>query len=138
MTTSRIRFGTQPGSPALAGPGIALKAERREYPLAGGPVWIHGCCRLAKEELAGDRKDLLRGVFVTAVEAFRQNPATAALLGEHLVFDDDVEDAGDDYLAFFSFDLMETVPMPRAPFSFTVHASFFRHVSNVLFIRFTG
>lgn len=138
MTTSRIRFGAQPGSPALAGPGIALAADAREYPPAGGPVWIHGCCRLAKKELAGDRKDLLRGVFVTAVEAFRQSPGSACLLGGHLVFDDDVEDAGDDLLAFFSFDLAETVPVPKAPFSFLVHASFFRYTSNVLFIRFTG
>ena len=138
MTTSRIRFGTQPGSPALTGPGIALAAERREYPTAGGPVWIHGCCRLAKEDLAGDRKEMMRGVFVTAVEAFRQNSATAALIGEHLVFDDDVEDLGGDYLAFFSFDLMETVPIPKAPFTFTVHASFFHYLSNVLLIRFTG
>jgi hypothetical protein len=60
------------------------------------------------------------------------------MIGPHLVFDDDVEDTGSDYLVFFSFNLFETIPIPKAPFTFIVHASLFHHISNFLFIRFTA
>lgn len=139
MDTNRIRFGEQPESPVLQGQGIVISVTNHEYPInATEHIWIHGCCRMAKDNHSGDRKDLIKGIFITAIEMFRQQPVTANMIGPHLVFDDDVEDTGSDYLVFFSFNLFETVPIPKAPFSFIVHASFFQHISNFLFIRFTA
>lgn len=129
-----VVFGRKPESPLLHKPGIVLKVLQGESPLKG-PVWVYGCCRIGREGFKADKKSLPCAVFVTAIEAYRQRPATSNLIREQIVFEDDVEEEGNDYVIYFQFDLFKTAGLPAAPFTFIVHASFLNHISNFVVVE---
>ncbi len=133
METIRLGFGRKPESPGIQTPGLLLKILAQEFSLSRKePLWTYGCCRIGKNEWPGDRKEIPGAIFITAVEMFRQQPLSANLLRETIVFEDDVLDAGNDYLLYFHFNLLETVKIPLAPVSFIVHASFGQYLSNFI------
>ena len=139
MKPKRLQFGRTPETPKLDAPGIALYTPGNVFALDGqAAIRISGCARAAKKDSPADKKALAGGIFITAVEAYEQHALCANLLQHHILFEDDMVDAGKDYVISFSFDLMQSVPIPMAPFTFFVHASFLRHVSNCLVIQLTG
>lgn len=139
MDKSRLSFGMRPESPSLRRSGIILKILKHEFSLSSKePIRIYGCCRIGKEDLRVDKKSLPAGVFVSAVEVFGQRPVSANMIREQIVFEDDIEDQGTDYVFYFQFDLVEAVRIPLAPFTFIVHASFFNYVSNLFRIELTA
>jgi hypothetical protein len=136
METGRLSFGMNPESPLLQQPGIVLKVLKQEFSVSKKePIRIHGCCRIVKKDLKVDKKNLPAGIFVTAVEMFGQQPVSSNLLGEHIVLEDDIVDQGSDYIVYFHFNLVETVKIPIAPFSFIIHASFYHYISNFICIE---
>ena len=136
MKTSRLSFGKQPDSPVLQAPGIILKMPRDGFSLSKKePIWIYGCCRIGKKELNADKKQFPSGIFITAVELFRQQPVSANVIGDHIIFEDDIVDTGNDYMVFFHVNPFETARIPVAPSSFIMHASFHNHISNFVFIE---
>ena len=139
MTPKRLQFGRTPQTPALERPGIVLSAAAGPFSLNNkAAVRIHGCARLAKQDRPRDKTALAAGLFVTAVEAYRQVPVCANLIQDHVLFEEDVIDTGEDVVIHFSFSLMDSLPIPEAPLTCFVHASFFSHVSNSLIVTLTG
>ena len=136
MTTKRLHLGRSAQTPTLEHPGIVLSAAGSHFSLGDkAAMRIHGCARLAKQDRTPEKKELAGGIFIAAVEAFGQVPVCANLIQDHILFEDDVIDAGRDFVIHFDFNLMESLPIPQAPFTFFVHASFFHHCSNTLIIQ---
>lgn len=139
MTLPRLTFGRTPETPELKAPGIVLQAARLRFPPdPAQPIPIVGHARQAKARAPADRKALAAGIIIIAIEAHRQQPVSANLLQNHILFEEDIIDAGDDYAIPFAFDLRRSLALPSAPFTFFVHAGFFSHVSNTLVIQLSG
>jgi hypothetical protein len=136
MTIKRLQLGRSAQTPALSHPGIVLSAAGSQFSLGNkAAMRIHGSARLAKQDRPQEKKELAAGIFITAVEAFRQVPVCANMIQDHVLFEDDVIDTGQDIVIHFDFNLMESLPLPQASFTFFVHASFFQHYSNTLIIQ---
>lgn len=139
MTIARLQFGKTPETPELKSPGIVLQAARLRFsPDPAEPIPIVGHARRAKAQAPADIKALAAGIIVTAIEAYGQQPVSANLLQNHILFEEDIVDAGNDYAIPFAFDLRQSLALPAAPFTFFVHAGFFSHVSNILVIQLSG
>lgn len=139
MIIPRLTFGRTPETPELNAPGIVLRATRLQFsPDPSQPIPIVGHARQVKTQAPADKKSLAAGIVVIAIEAYRQQPVSANLLQNHILFEEDIIDAGDDYAIPFAFDLRQSLALPNAPFTFFVHAGFYNHVSNSLVIQLTG
>ena len=130
MNIASLSFGRTAASPIVYGVGIeiALDPGPPRVPRRQG-ITVHGACRLPKLAPPLTRLDLLLGVFLTTVNALQQMPQTANLVGERLVFEDDVEVMGDEWLACFRCDIV-TVDDLAPPYY--LHASLREHVSGIL------
>ena len=89
-------------------------------------VLVHGCCKVPRT--AFERLDALRAVFVTTVSAQNQVPQMASLLGDRLVFDEDVDQNGGAWVGSFRFELA----MPETAGLYFLHVAVGPWVSNVV------
>lgn len=130
MRIASLSFGRTAASPIVYGTGIeiALDPGPPRVPRRQG-ITVHGSCRLPKLEAPLTRIDLLLGVFLTTVNAQQQMPLTASLVGDRLVFEDDVDVMGDEWLANFRCDIV-TVDDLAPPYY--LHATLREHVSNIV------
>jgi len=130
MDIEQVSFGAAAG--ALAAPAVGVVIDVGPHPSGeAGRVVVRGACRVPRAEAPAPRIDLPRGIFLTLVEAAEQRPFTAPLVGDRLVFEDDVEIVGDDYVIDFRGVLSTVRAVTGAYF---LHASFFGHVSNVVWV----
>jgi hypothetical protein len=137
MNAARLSFGRKAESPTLTEPGIELKCPRDRFSLGDrAPIWVYGCCRIGKDHLNVDKQELPAGIFITAIEIFQQRSVSANVVADYFVFEDDIIEEGGDYVLYFHFNLLESLNIPRAPFTFLLHASFFHYVSNVIPLEF--
>jgi hypothetical protein len=131
MHIESLIFGRDALTPVAHAAGIVIHASP-------GPnaqrVVIRGACKIANADapLAGALAP--HGVFLTAIEALEQRPFTIPLVGQRLVFPEDVTVLNDDLL----FEFCAMLDASRAMTGpYYLHASFFEHVSNVLHVPFT-
>jgi hypothetical protein len=133
MQILEVKFGQLGGSPSLSTSGIVLRVSRGPQPPGGpSPLVVHGHCRLEKRELPADKLDLLRGLFLIVVSAPDQRTVAANLAGGRLLFDDDVMDAGDAWVADFRC-VLDATGRTRPVY---LHAACHQYVSNVIRIEF--
>lgn len=136
MKKGLIRLGQTKDSPVLSVPGIVLKIPRDRISLGRNePLPVYGCCRMAGQDLTVDKRELLYGLSMTVVEAYTQTPISVSLIGDQVVFEDDVIQAADTCLGFFECNLVEVFRLGHAPFFGYVHASSHQHVSNIVGVR---
>ena len=130
MRINSLSFGPTVRAPALRGPGVALTVARGQE---RGPVLvIQGTCRANKAELPQGKLALPANVLLVGVHLPTQFAATVNLVGaERLLFDEDVEQEGDDFVARFRCELDPSTSMPG---SFCLHASFRQYVSDILWV----
>jgi hypothetical protein len=123
-----MSFGADAETPAQHGPGITIRAVPHA---AGGPgcTLVRGACRVPVGSARVGRLDLPHGIFLTAVDAASQRPATARLVGDRLIFEEDVTSAHGDYIIEFRC-VVSTARLSAG--ACYLHASFFEHVSNIV------
>jgi hypothetical protein len=138
MLIRSLSFKPTEKAPVLqtSGVGILLGREmRRESesaPEREVPV-VYGSCRMPKSAFPASRLDLPRALFLIAINAPDQRPAAWHLAGmdRTLLYEDDVLDIGDDWVASFSFEL-EVSATTGDPF--LLHVSLLEHVSDFLWV----
>jgi hypothetical protein len=129
MRIRSLTFGRTARTPPLRGPGIAITVTHE--PERDPGLVIYGACRAPKVDLPQGRQELPRGVLLVAINPVTQGSYSLNLVGQHLVFEDDVEEEGADCVASFRCAL-EPGFTGRAPTLF--HASFRQHVSDILWV----
>src|SRR3954471_15216900 len=127
MKILSLSFGRTARTPALKGAGIAL-AVTREPEREPGMI-VYGACRVDKAELPFGRVDLPRGIFLVGVHPWSQRAASVNLVGDRLVFEDEIEDEGPSYLSSFRCAVDPTTSMVGP---FFLHAHLRQHVSAIL------
>jgi hypothetical protein len=123
-----MSFGADAETPAQHGPGVTIRVAPHA---AGGPgcYLVRGACRVPAGEARAGRLELPHGIFMTAIETMNQRPATAPVVGDRLIFEEDVTSAHGDYIIEFRC-LVSTARLTAG--ACYLHASFFEHVSNVV------
>ena len=135
MQNDMIQLGRSHASPTLATPGILLATTANpHFQSSGRRLWIHGFCRIPKSATL-ERRSVLSGLTLTAIEIYNQTPTTLNPIGKKLVFDDDIEDLGREWGACFSIDPMAWLRVSIRPYAFMLHASLYQYLSNVIYIR---
>ncbi|NMO14357.1 hypothetical protein HPC49_02610 [Pyxidicoccus fallax] len=129
MRILSLTFGRTARTPALKAPGIAIAVTREPEREPG--LIVYGTCRARRTDVPAGREALPRGVLLVAVNPVTQGSAVLNLVEDRLVFDDDVEEEGSDYVASFRCVLEPSTSMV-APMFF--HASFRQYVSDVLWV----
>ncbi|MCC6552290.1 MAG: hypothetical protein IT372_04610 [Polyangiaceae bacterium] len=124
-----LSFGGDAETPVQHGAGITIAA----FPFPGvgmsGHHLVRGACRVARAAARAGRLALPHGIFFTGVDAWGQRTSTAPLVGDRVIFEDDVLVAGDDYVIELRC-VVVTARLTAGPTY--LHASFFEHVSNVV------
>ena len=137
MYGNTIELGRQPASPVLSKPGLAIALPNNPFRRTGGPrPMLYGCLREPKATAPPQRRKLLDGLFLTAVEIQDQSPSSRNLFERKAVFDDDIQDFGTDWGAWFHLDLQEWLQIAAPTYAFMLHASSRQFVSNVIYVRF--
>ncbi|CAM2010072.1 hypothetical protein [Acanthopleuribacter pedis] len=137
MVKTTIEMGRQANSPVLSKPGLALVLPNNPYRMrGGGKPMVYACLREPKQNTGPDQRRLLDGLFVHTVEVHTQTPLSFHLFAKKRVFDDDITDFGDDWCAWFHFDLAALLLVAAPQYGFMLHASSRQFVSNALYVRF--
>lgn len=137
MQRTAIEMGRHPSSPVLSQPGLALTLPNNPYRLGGAqkPI-VYMCLREPKASAPADRRRLLDGLFLHTVEIHTQTPTSFHLFAKKRVFDDDIQDMGDQWTAWFHFDIAPLLAVAAPQYSFMLHASSRQLISNALYVRF--
>jgi len=129
MQIRSLSFGRTARTPPLRGPGISITVTQEPEQDPG--LVIYGACQAPKADLPQGRQELPRGILLVAINPITQGSLVRNLVGERLVFEDDVEEVGNDYVVSFRCAL-EPGFTGRAPTLF--HVSFRQHVSDILWV----
>jgi hypothetical protein len=124
-----LTFGRTARTPPLRGLGIAITVTQEPEQDPG--LVIYGACRAPKADLPQGRTELPRGIVLVAINPITQGSYVINLVGERLVFEDDVEEVGSDCVVSFRCTLE---PGFSGVLPTLVHASFRQHVSDVLWV----
>ncbi len=129
MKIRSLTFGRTARTPALRGPGIAITVTKEPQQDPG--LVVYGTCRIPKAALPMGRQELPRGVVLVAINPVTQGSYVVNLVGERLVFEDDVEEEGNDCVAAFRCALEPgfTGTLPTL-----FHASCRQYVSDILWV----
>jgi hypothetical protein len=129
MRIRSLTFGRSSRTPALRGLGIAITVTKEPQQDPG--LVVYGTCRLSKADLPAGRQELPRGIVLVAINPITQGSYVVNLVGERLVFEDDVEEEGSDCVVSFRCAL-------EPGFSGTLptlfHASCRQYVSDILWV----
>jgi len=138
MLIRSLSFKPTAKAPALqtSGVGILLSREMRresESVPEREVLAVYGSCRMPKSAFPSSRLELPRALFLIAINGPDQRPAAwhLASMDRTLLYEDDVLDAGNDWVASFSFVLDESA---TAGDPFLLHVSLFDHVSGFLWV----
>jgi len=135
MQNTIIQLGRKAATPKLQNPGILLSPTTNpHFKSSSPPLLVHGICRIPKSPNL-ERRALLSGLTLTAIEIYNQNPTTLNPIGKKLVFEDDIEDIGSCWGACFSIDAIAWLGVAIRPYAFMLHASLYQYVSNVVYLR---
>lgn len=129
MRILSLTFGRTARTPSLGGPGIAITVTRKPEEDPG--LIVYGACRARQAGHFGGRQELPRGVLLVAVNPATQGSAVLNLVEGRLVFEDDVEEEGTDFVFSFRCVLEPSTGMVAPMF---LHASFRQYVSDVLWV----
>ncbi|WP_342376810.1 hypothetical protein NVS55_36325 [Myxococcus stipitatus] len=129
MRIRSLAFGRTARTPSLRGPGIAIRFTHE--PERDPGAVIYGVARAPKVELPQGRQELPRGILLVAINPYTQGSFVLNLVGERLVFEDDVEEDGSDFVAAFRCAL-EPGFTGHSPA--LIHATFRQHVSDILWV----
>lgn len=123
-----MSFGADAETPQQHVPGITIRATPHA---AGGPGChlVRGACRVSAGAARVGRLELPHGILLTAVDAASQRPATAPLVGDRLIFEEDVRSAHGDHIIEFRC-VVSTARHSTGPCY--LHAAFFEHISNIV------
>ncbi len=137
MQTTPIEMGRHASSPVLSQPGLALALPNNPYRRSGShkPI-VYICLREPKQDAPPDRRRFLDGLFLHTVEIHTQTPTSFHLFAKKRVFDDDIQDMGDQWAAWCHFDLAPLLAVAAPEYGFMLHASSRQFVSNALYVRF--
>jgi len=129
MRIRSLTFGRTARTPPLKGPGIAITVTKE--PKQDPGLVVYCTCRIPKTDLPVGRQELPRGIVLVAINPVTQGSYVVNLVGERLVFEDDVEEVGNDCIASFRCAL-------EPGFSGTMptlfHASCRQYVSDILWV----
>jgi hypothetical protein len=134
MQIHSLSFGRTPDTPpVVAGMAIALEppavtASRSPQPRG---QMILGACRVSAEVGGEDGIEVARAIFLTAAGGSGPNVFTTNLVGERLVYEQDVQRLGDDWICAFRCELDVSTVLPG---SFLLHGSLFNAISNSLWV----
>jgi hypothetical protein len=129
MRIRSLTFGKTSRVPPLRGPGIAITVTKE--PAQDPGLVVYGTCRAPKTDLPQGRQELPRGILLVAINPITQGSYVLNLVGERLVFEDDVEEEGSECAVSFRCAL-EPGFSGTQPTLF--HASFRQYVSDVLWV----
>ncbi|HZH13606.1 MAG TPA: hypothetical protein VE057_04500 [Archangium sp.] len=126
MRILSLSFGRAARTPSLSSPGLALTVTRE--PERDRGLVLYGACRASKAALPVGKLALPAGVQLVGIHLPTQHAASINLVGQRLVFDEDVEQEGNDFVARFRCVLDPSTSMPGP---FCLHASFRQYVSDI-------
>jgi hypothetical protein len=129
MQIRSLIFGRTANTPPLRGLGIAITVTKEPEKDPG--LVIYGTCRIPKAELPQGRQELPRGILLVAINPITQGSEVVNLVGQRLVFEDDVEEVGSDCAVSFRCALE---PGFNGVQPTLFHASCRQHISDILWI----
>lgn len=138
MKSYTVHTGPTQDSPKRYEAGISIHVPETVSSLrANQPMMLYGCLRLSKSEFQDNKPGMPARIFLSAVELFTQQPNTLNLLGQQIVFEDDILEEDDDYLFYFDVDLKTALQLHQSPLILMIHASAHQHVSDIITIETT-
>ena len=129
MRIRSLTFGKTSRVPPLRGPGIAITVTKE--PAQDPGLVVYGTCRASKADLPQGRQELPRGIVLVAINPITQGSYVVNLVGERLVFEDDVEEVGSECTVSFRCALE---PGFSGVMPTLFHASFRQYVSDILWV----
>lgn len=129
MQIRSLTFGRTARTPELRSPGLTITVTQEPDQDPG--LVIYGTCRAPKAEFPQGRQELPRGILLVAINPHTQGSIVRNLVGDRIVFEDDVEEVGSDCVVSFRCAL-EPGFTGKLPTLF--HASFREHVSDILWV----
>jgi hypothetical protein len=129
MRILSLSFGRTARTPALRGYGVAITPTRE--PERDPGLVIYGACRASRADVPPGKLELPRGIVLVAADSGSGRTAVVNLVGERLVFEDDVEEERTELLTSFRCVVDPSISMAGP---FFLHASFHQHLSDVFWV----
>lgn len=126
-------------TPLPKGPGILLTIAQHGADASGKDAWMHGSLALSEEDLKWAPADVwFKSLSVIAISRSNQFPYQAGIIGDRLVFPDEIHSlpmAGGPDLTCLAFNLKPGLSLGLRPETYYVHVACLSHRSDPIEIR---